>query len=108
MGKVSEKYISPPFKALVSESPIWLTGVGAFDGPPEEGASLKPDRTNKAGKAESSTWVFHGAIERGKWMTCDYADGLVHLAVQVNARSAKCSAVAERLQNPGVLGIAIT
>lgn len=107
-GKISEKFVSPSFTAMVSESPIWLTGASAFDGPPEEGASIKPDRTRKIGKTETSIWVFHGVLDRGKWVTCDYSDGLVRLAAQVNDRSLKCSAAAERRHNPDMLSIAIS
>src|SRR5262245_21926850 len=52
----------------LSTTPLWLSGVSVYDGPPEEEASLVPDDP----EAEPATWTFAGKLERGKWISCDY------------------------------------
>lgn len=84
---------APAFTPLVGDTPLPLTGASAFDGPPEEGAALKPAAERRHATGRSTVWHFEGRFEAGKWLSCDYAQGLVRLAVAVPAASTRCEAL---------------
>lgn len=107
-ARIAARHVSPPFKGLVSESPLWLTGASAYDGPPEEGASLKPSKIKTTGKVETSTWTLEKSTGRSKWVSCDYADGLAHLTAQVDDHTTFCQAMASRGRHQDVAAIVIT
>ncbi len=83
---------TPGFTPLVSDRLLALTGASAFDGPPEEGAALKPVTERRGAAYNTSVWRFEGSYDGGKWMTCDYAQGLVRLAVRVEDTAQVCEA----------------
>jgi hypothetical protein len=92
---------APGFTPLVSDLPLPLTGASAFDGPPEEGAVLKPAAEQRGAAGRSTVWRFEGRFEAGKWLSCDYAQGLVRLAVAVDAASTRCEALTAATPGPG-------
>lgn len=91
---------APGFTPLVSDAPLPLTGASAFNGPPEEGAALKPASERRGAAGSTAVWRFERSsgsshevsINTGKWMSCDYAQGLVRLTVQVHADTKNCEA----------------
>lgn len=83
---------APAFTPSVSDMPLALTGASAFDGPPEQGAALKPVSDKRSAGGSTTVWHFEGSFEAGKWLSCDYAQGLVRLAVQVDAAATRCEA----------------
>lgn len=82
----------------VPAAPVRLSGVSAFDGPPEEGAALKPASETASGKA--ITWKFEGPFEGGKWLACDYGGGVARAVVRVADASVACTARVERRKSP--------
>lgn len=83
---------APAFTPWVSDTALMLTGASAFDGPPEQGAALKPASDKRVAGGSTVVWHFEGKFEAGKWLSCDYAQGLVRLAVQVDAATTRCEA----------------
>jgi len=95
---------APGFTPLVSDAPLPLTGASAFDGPPEEGAALKPASERRGAAGTTTVWRFERSsegshevshevsINTGRWMSCDYAQGLVRLTAKVHAGTKNCEA----------------
>jgi hypothetical protein len=77
----------PGFEPLVSHTVVFLTGASAFDGPPADGAMLKP----LSATTEATHWDF-GGVSQGKWLSCDYANGVVRLVRQVDDAVSSCTA----------------
>ena len=53
-----------------------LTAAGFAEGEPVMRASLKPASTEKRADGSQVKWVFEGAYPHGKWLVCDYANGV--------------------------------
>jgi hypothetical protein len=68
------------FEGLVADRPIFLDGLSVYDGPPAQGAALKPASSRKKGPAELTTWTLQGPFSSGKWFVCSYGRGLAQLA----------------------------
>ena len=97
MNVASGSIVSPDlpsgYRAMVSNTAVSLSGVTVFDGPPEEEASLKP---SFAASGESFKWVFDGGNERGIWISCDYASGLVRFVKKVSGPVSACTATVRK------------
>jgi hypothetical protein len=65
-----------------------LASVGLFDGPPAQGAALKPARADGA----RVTWQLEPPYLQGLWLQCVYADGALTLSRQLDAASTTCTA----------------
>jgi hypothetical protein len=104
-GTIAEKSVTPPFQPLVTAQVLWLTGANAYDGPPEQGAQLVPNKVSKQGKTETTHWVFEGDFSAGKWLSCDYAQGLARLTLQVAPTSRVCQAIASSNGKPEKLAV---
>jgi hypothetical protein len=89
------------FQPMVSKSATGITGVSAYDGPAEEGAALKP--TSEGAKDGSAEWHFAGSFPRGKWISCDYAKGLLRLTRRVEDGTSVCSASIRKMPPYGKL-----
>ena len=88
--------------ASVDASALRLSGIGAFDGPPDRGGALMP--TSSSRDDARSTWVFSGPMpDGGRWVSCDYAGGLVHVATRVDERAVSCEGVATKSGSPRIL-----
>lgn len=93
-GIVVAEDVPSEYQPLISERVNRLTGVSAFDGPPKDGAILKP----LIQKREQIKWIFEGAYEKGKWVSCDYADGLIRLVQQVPNFTSVCIATIKNVK----------
>lgn len=71
--------------------PFLLTAAGFMQGEPSMRADLKPTSTRKTTTGRVVTWRFAGSYPRGKWLSCDYADGLVSLSKQIPDTIGECS-----------------
>ncbi len=100
-GRIAVTDVPASFKSTVDPMPLLLSGVSVYDGPPEQRAALVPTSGSRTG--DRSTWAFAGSYPDGKWLSCDYANGLVHLAIRVDDASASCDAVATKSGEPRVL-----
>jgi hypothetical protein len=82
------------FQQYVSSAPAWLTGVNAYDGPPEEGGQLKPANVDENGS--TIVWRFTKESNLNIWLTCDYADQLMQIAVKVDDSPSECVATVKK------------
>lgn len=97
-GKVQAEDVPPSYTSHVSQSFIRLSGVSVFDGPPSEGAALKP--TTFTGGGRIIKWTFAGPFEKGKWVSCDYSNGLVRVAVRAEDSTLSCTATVRKFGAP--------
>jgi hypothetical protein len=93
-GNVVPEDVPSGYKTFVSDTPVGLTGVSVFDGPPEDGAALKPSSVTS--HEEIIRWRFEGSYEKGKWASCDYANGLIRLTRQVQEPTSSCTAAVRK------------
>jgi hypothetical protein len=100
-GSVAADEIPSGYESLVSNSIIRLSGVSMYDGPPKEGAALMPSSSSSKGNV--ITWKFIGAYERGKWVSCDYADGLVRIIARTKDPVTSCVAKMRTVKPQGTL-----
>ncbi len=100
-GRVAAGDVPASYKATVDPMPLPLSGVSIYDGPPEQGAALVPTSAGRNG--DRSTWAFAGTYPDGKWLSCDYANGLVHLSIRADDASVSCDAVATKSGDPKIL-----
>ncbi len=91
---VAPEDVPQGYKPFVSNTIVRLTGVTVFDGPPEDGAQLKPSFSSSNG--ETIKWVFEGSYEKGKWVSCDYANGLIRLVKQIGEPTVSCTATVRK------------
>lgn len=96
-GKVSDTDLPKGSKSVIATSPILLSGVSVFDGPPEEGAELMPVTTGK--KATKFTWNITQPSDRPIWLACNYADQLVKVVVQAEGPK-QCEATVTQSGSP--------
>ena len=76
--------------AFVPE-PLRLTAAGFMQGPPSTRADLKPSATKRTSAGSVVKWAFEGAYPEGKWLSCEYAQGVVALARRIDDSAAECS-----------------
>ena len=100
-GRVAAADVPASFKSAIDPMPLQLSGVSVYDGPPEQGAALVPTSSSRNG--DRSTWAFTGSYPDGKWLSCDYGNGLVHLSIRADDASASCEAVATKSGDPKIL-----
>lgn len=70
------------------ESRLWLTGATLYDGPPQEGASLRPDDDRR----DRATWSLSGSAGRVTHAACDYGRGLARLVKPMPGTPQRCTA----------------
>jgi hypothetical protein len=85
-GAIPPADVPAGFQASFSDSQIWLSGFSVFEGLPEKGASLAP----VSSAAGTATWKFEGLASDGRWLSCDYANGLIHLASRAADTAKSC------------------
>ena len=95
-GSVVSEDIPTGYKPFISNMINRLTGVSVFDGPPEDSAVLKPFSVTQ--KGTQIKWVFEGSYEKGKWFSCDYADGLIRLVQQIPESASVCTATLKKIK----------
>lgn len=92
-------------QALMDRTSVPLSGSNLFDGPPREGAALVPTSTAVRGK--TATWVLDMSNERGYWMSCDYAGGLIRVIRRASDAVRQCEAKTRPLRH-GRLSVQFT
>lgn len=100
-GTVSPDSIPAISQALVSNEIVRLSGVSVFDGPPEQGASLKPDTV--ANKGRDIIWKFEGDYPQGKFISCDYANGLIRIYSKIADVTVACVSKTEITKSQKIL-----
>lgn len=95
-GAVLPADVPAGFQASFSDSQVWLSGFSVFEGPPEKGASLVPDSSHGG----IATWKFEGPAPDGHWLSCDYANGLIHLAVRAADTAKSCKGTFQTSGDP--------
>ena len=90
---IEENAIPSGYGVLTSGRSIKLTGENMYDGPPEREASLIPRSEKSRQGEEVAVWKFEGEYPLGKFISCDYAYGLVRLTRRVDDAASSCSAV---------------
>lgn len=77
------------------EMPLWLSNIGVYDGPVSQNAALVPDQQ----KNMQNMWLFTDTNNNGKFIACEYGNGLVKLSQPVSDKSKRCSAKAVKAKN---------
>ena len=71
--------------------PLKLTAAGFMQGGPSMHADLKPYSTRKIPGGTAVAWVFQGAYPNGKWLSCEYANGIASLSKRIADTTSECS-----------------
>lgn len=77
-------------------SSLTLTAAGFMQASPEKMAHLKPFSTSEDKKRVLVTWKFEGDYPQGKWLTCDYAGGVVSLSKEIARSTSVCTVIYEK------------
>jgi hypothetical protein len=85
--------------------PQLLTGVMVFDGPPEQGAALKPE--SAAADGRRLVWSLSSLAAAPAWLSCEYGNGVVRLVRSVPLDLRWCEARVSRRSRPSTLGISV-
>ena len=95
-GSVEVDQVAAGFSPIISKTSIALTGVSLFDGPPDEGAMLKPISVMATASGSRIKWDLAGGDARGTWIACDYSDGLIRLVRRLSDVHEFCSAATRK------------
>lgn len=71
-----------------TDSPAPLHSIGIFDGPPDQGALLKPWDSPK----DRDTWKLAPPYPQGLWLQCSYGNGALTLSRQLPTVPETCVA----------------
>jgi hypothetical protein len=85
--KVSQTLLEMPsgWRLFQQDSPHYLSSIEIFDGPPEEHASLKPDRQSD----QTATWSFQGKSIH--YIVCRYSYTTIQLTRALPTSVKRCS-----------------
>ena len=72
------------------KSPMPLTSAGFMQAPPEKMAYLKPTSTIERKNSTAVIWKFEGEYPMGKWLTCEYANGVVSKSKEIDKNLTEC------------------
>ena len=72
------------------KSPMPLTSAGFMQAPPEKMAYLKPSSTIERKNSTAVIWKFEGDYPLGKWLTCEYANGVVSKSKEIDKNLTEC------------------
>ena len=100
-GLIEPKDVPAGYRPIISNSSERLSGGSVFDGPPEEGGSLKP--FSSSAKSHRAKWVFAKEAKYEVWISCDYANGLIRLVKRVHEPVASCTAIFDKTNESRVL-----
>ncbi|CAD5374827.1 conserved exported hypothetical protein [Rubrivivax sp. A210] len=89
------------WQGRIEAGSVRLSGVNVFEGPPADGAVLKP--TTGSGGGRVSVWRFGGPDAGGRFLSCDYAEGLLRLHAPVPPGATSCTATLQRQRPQGTL-----
>ncbi len=79
-----------------------LTGIGAFDGPPDQGGAPVSHSSNGAGTVVH--WTFSGTFARGKWLACEYGAGVLRAVREAAPETTSCEAQLTRADSRKLTG----
>jgi len=104
-GTVAADTVPPGYDAVVSKTPVRLSGINVFDGPPEDGAALVPHSERKATQktATTSIWKFEGNYPLGKYISCDYGYGVVRVIARTYDSVTSCTAHSEIIKPSNIM-----
>lgn len=93
-------------QTLISKSPIYLTGVSIFDGPPEQGAALIPvseqsqsnNNDSSVSRGSAILWNFEENYPQGIYISCDYGKGIVRVFSKIAVAPHACTANVQHLK----------
>jgi hypothetical protein len=77
-------------------SPLELTSAGFMQASPEKKAYLKPFTTINNNKRVIAVWKFEGDYPQGKWLTCNYAEGVVSISKEIARSTSECTITYEK------------
>ena len=100
-GLIEPKDVPVGFRPIISNLSERLSGGSVFDGPPEQGGSLKPFSSSE--KSHRAKWIFAKEAKYEVWISCDYANGLIRLVKRVQEPVASCTAVFNKTGATSVL-----
>jgi hypothetical protein len=83
---------------MAGEAALPLTGGMVFDGPPEQGASLKPEWSDRADMR--LRWNLEHLASGKPWLSCDYAQGALRIAQKAPEGAIRCRAEFRREDRP--------
>ncbi len=90
---------------VLDANPLRLTGYNVFDGPPVREAALMP-HSDKPGKdGSTAVWTFEGDYSQGKYLSCDYAGGVVRMAQRADDAVKRCTVVSRKSGKPAALQV---
>jgi hypothetical protein len=84
-----------PWQTTSGEMPLWLSNVGVYDGPVIQNAALVPDQQ----KNQENLWLFTDTNGNGKFIACEYGNGLIKLSQAVSSATKRCSVKAAKAKN---------
>jgi hypothetical protein len=87
------------WRAFDPPQPHALARVGVFSGPPEEGASLVPDKTSTKGLESTDVWSFGRGVPEGLWVACYYNGTTASLVQKVELAATRCEVRHQMLRN---------
>lgn len=90
------------------QGPIRLSGANVFDGPPADLAALVPGKETGKGDRTRSSWKFEGSFPKGKWISCDYGEGIVSLTRKLEDSVTQCTASFDVQRKPPSLAVRFT
>lgn len=94
-AQLVEDNVNKNWQSTTTDSPLWLTNVGIYDGPAKDNAALVP--TGEKGK--NSTWIFEGSYPQGKFIACEYGNGVVKLDKKIEDSAKNCSSIVKSPTN---------
>lgn len=74
------------WQETAGDMPLWLTNIAVYDGPVVENASLVPSEQ----KNKQDIWLFVGPNPLGKFIACEYGNGVVKLSQPLAKTVASC------------------
>ncbi|WP_157263451.1 STY0301 family protein [Azohydromonas aeria] len=96
-GQVALKDLPTGFVVSTPKSSFLLYSMTVYNGPPEKKSSMAP---NLDVRSRDSGWKFEGDFPEGKWISCDYAEGLIRLAKRLDEPTEQCRGILEQKGNP--------
>lgn len=87
------------------KSPMPLTAAGFMQASPEKMAYLKPSSTKNQKNGTTVIWKFEGEYPLGKWLTCDYANGLVSISKEIDKTVEECSVIYEKKNKKSLVAV---
>ncbi len=101
--------IPAPWAGSVQRYPLALKAAGFFDGAPSRMAELKPFSVKEGNKKVVEKWLFDNEYKwpEGKWLSCDYGDGVVSLSKEIPKEISECTVIYEKKNKakPGLIQI---